>query len=132
MSVEGIIDELLAEEENIYAIAVIGKDGNLLKQTDNWDITGDLSQFSELIQTHLELGQKGMSSITVQGVKYMLVENTEERKVGTNIKGQGHIIVCPIPVGGSGALVCYISPKIGPRDALLTVQQYAQKFDAVI
>lgn len=130
--IEQLVDDLIDAEGNVYGVAVIGKDGKLLIQTENWDISNDLDQINELAQTHLELGEKGMSKINIQGIKYMIVENTEERKIGTNIKGKGHIIVCPIPVGGTGALVCYINPQIGPRDALLEVQKFAQKFDAVI
>jgi hypothetical protein len=73
-----------------------------------------------------------MSSINIQGIKYMIVENTEERKIGTNITGKGHIIICPIPIGGSGALICYINPQVGPRDALFTAQAYAQRMDEYI
>jgi len=127
--IESLIDDLLDEEQNVYGVAVLNQDGNLVTQTENWDISNNLDKFNELLQTKLELGEKGMSSITVQGIKYMLVENTEERKIGTNIKGKGHIIVCPIPIGGDGALICYINPKVGPRDALFTVQEYARKIE---
>ena len=127
MSVENLIDELLNEEQNIFGIAIIDKGGNLVTQTENWDVSADLDVINELIQTNPELGEKGISAINLQGVKYMIVENTEERKIGTNIRGKGHVIVCPVPVGGTGGLVCYINPQAGPRDALLTVQSYAQK-----
>jgi predicted regulator of Ras-like GTPase activity (Roadblock/LC7/MglB family) len=130
--IESLIDDLLDEEQNVYGVAVISQDGNLLNQTENWDISGNLDKFNELLQTKLGLGEKGMSSIEVQGIKYMIVENTEERKIGTNIKGKGHIIVCPIPIGGDGALVCYINPQVGPRDALFTVQEYARKSESIL
>ncbi|MFX1321759.1 MAG: hypothetical protein ACFFAQ_08945 [Promethearchaeota archaeon] len=125
--IEIIIDELLNEEQNIFGIAILNKDGILLTQTENWDISNDLAQINELLNTKLELGQKGITSITIQAIKYMIVENTEERKIGTNITGQGHIIICPIPIGGTGALICYINPKVGPRDTLFVAQEYAQK-----
>ena len=125
--IENIIDELLNEEQNIYGVAVIGLDGRLITQTENWDITNDLETINELILTKLELGAKGITSITIMGIKYMIVENTEERKIGTNITGKGHVIIAPIPIGGKGALLCYINPQIGPRDALFTVQNYALK-----
>jgi predicted regulator of Ras-like GTPase activity (Roadblock/LC7/MglB family) len=130
--IESLIDDLLDEEQNVYGVAVISQDGNLVTQTENWDISGNLDKFNELLQTKLDLGEKGMSSIEVQGIKYMIVENTEERKIGTNIKGKGHIIVCPIPIGGEGALVCYINPQVGPRDALFTVQEYARKMESIL
>ena len=128
--IETIIDELLNEEQNVFGVAVISQSGSIITQTENWDISNDMGQLNELLNTKLELGQKGMSSITIQGVKYMIVENTEERKIGTNIQGKGHLIVAPVPIGGTGALVCYINPQSGPRDALFTVQTYALKLTA--
>jgi predicted regulator of Ras-like GTPase activity (Roadblock/LC7/MglB family) len=125
--IETLIDELLNEEQNVFGVAVISQSGSLITQTENWDISNDMGQLNELLNTKLELGQKGMTSITIQGIKYMIVENTEERKIGTNIQGKGHLIIAPAPVGGTGALVCYINPQSGPRDALFTVQSYASK-----
>ena len=130
--IESIIDELLSEEQNIYGVAIISKSGTLITQTQNWNLSTDLGKINELLGTQLALGQKGMSNITIQGIKYMMVENTEERKIGTNITGKGHIIISPIPIGGTGALVCYINPQIGPRDALFTVQTYALKLQKLV
>ncbi len=130
--VNDLIGKLLEEDSNVYAVAVVDQNGNLISQTENWDISNDLNQINELIRIKLELGQKGMTSIQIQGVKYMVVENTEERKIATNVQGQGHLILCPIPVGGNGGLITYINPAVGPRDALLTVQNYAQKFSGFI
>lgn len=130
---ETLIDELLEEEQDaVWGVAIIGKDGSLITQTENWNLKGDLPQINELLGLKIELGEKGMSSINIQGIKYMIVENTEERKIGTNITGKGHIIIAPIPIGGSGSLVCYINPQVGPRDALFTVQTYAQRMNESI
>jgi predicted regulator of Ras-like GTPase activity (Roadblock/LC7/MglB family) len=130
--IEAVIDELLNAEQNIFGVAIISKDGRLLTQTENWNIAGDLDLINELLNQKLELGEKGISSIIIQGIKYMVVENTEERKIGTNITGKGHIIICPVPIGGSGALVCYINPQVGPRDCLFTAQEYAKKLIGLI
>ena len=130
--IEAIINELLNEEQNVFGVAIIDKSGNLITQTENWNITGDLEDINKLLNTKLELGQKGMTSLTIQGIKYMIVENTEERKIGTNLTGKGHIIIAPIPIGGTGALVCYINPQITPRDALYSVQNYAVKLQGFL
>lgn len=130
--IEAIIDELLSEEQNVFGVAIVNKSGSLLTQTQNWNLSNDLDQINKLLNTQLALGQKGMSSITIQGIKFMMVENTEERKIGTNITGKGHIIIAPIPIGGTGALVCYINPQVGPRDALFTVQSYALKLQNLV
>ncbi len=127
IEIETIIDELLNTEQNIDGVAVISKSGSLVTQTQNWDISSDLGKINELLTAKLELGQRGISNISLQGIKYMIVENTEERKIGTNITGKGHIIIAPIPIGGTGALICYINPRAGPRDALFTVQSLALK-----
>jgi predicted regulator of Ras-like GTPase activity (Roadblock/LC7/MglB family) len=125
--IEGIIDDLLNEEENVFGVAIISKDGRLITQTENWNVENDLSLINELLNQKLELGEKGITSITIQGIKFMIVENTEERKIGTNITGKGHVILCPIPIGGTGALITYINPRVGPRDTLFSIQEYAKK-----
>ncbi len=130
--IEGIIDALLNEERNIFAVAIISQNGALITQTENWDISNDLPTLNEMLRKKLALGEKGMSSITIQGVKYMIVENTEERKIGTSITGKGHVIIAPIPIGGDGALICYINPQVGARDALFTVQSYALKISKYV
>ena len=130
--IEAVIDELLNEEQNIFGVAIVSQSGSLITQTQNWDISGDLSIINELLQTKLGLGQKGMSSLTIQGIKYMLVENTEERKIGTNITGEGHVIIAPVPIGGERALICYINPQVSPRDALFTIQTYALRLSELI
>jgi len=130
--IEGIIDDLLNEEQNIFGVAIISKDGNLITQTENWDVSNDLNLLNELLGQKLELGAKGITSLAIQGIKYMVVENTEERKIGTNITGKGHLIICPIPIGGTGALIAYINPRVGPRDALFTIQEYAKKLIGLV
>lgn len=130
--IESLIDELLNEDQNVFGVAIVNQAGELVTQTDNWDISGDLAVLNELLSTKVELGGKGMSSISIQGIKYMIVENTEERKIGTNITGKGHLIAAPVPIGGTGALVCYINPQVGPRDALFSVQSKALKLASLL
>ena len=125
--IETIIDELLNTEQNIFGVAIISKSGSLITQTQNWDISSDLDKVNEILKAKLKLGQRGIPNISLQGIKFMIVENTEERKIGTNITGKGHVIIAPIPIGGTGALICYINPQAGPRDALFTVQSFALK-----
>ena len=120
--IKSIIDQLLNEEQNVFGVAIIGKSGALITQTENWNISNDLMALIDLIKS-----DSGIGSLSIQGIKYMIVENAPERKIGTNITGKGHVIVCPIPVGGTGALICYINPQVSPREALFAVQTYARK-----
>jgi hypothetical protein len=138
--IKNIIEWLMYEEQSIFAVAIIGSDGNLVQQTDNWDVTPNLNELNALIRDNPAGGQdeyyggvkKGITSITLSEVKYMIVENTSERKIGTNIQGQGSLICCPVPPGGTAGLVCYISAEVGPRDALAPVQNYAAKLVGLV
>jgi predicted regulator of Ras-like GTPase activity (Roadblock/LC7/MglB family) len=133
MSIDNVIDELLNNEENVHALAIIGKDGSLITQTENWDISPDLAAINALIRDNPELGGKSAStSITVNGIRYMIVENELERKISTNITGKGHLIIAPVPIGGTGALVCYCNPAAGPRDALFNVQDAAKNLTSLL
>ena len=114
--VENIVDGLLDAEENVGAVAVLSKSGNVVYQTENWDLTAEVSNILGVID--------GGSSLAVLGVKYMIVENTPERIIGTNITGKGHMIIAPF---NDGALVTFIIPQCGPRDALFNVQETAAK-----
>lgn len=116
-----IINDLLNEEPNVIGVTLIGSDNQISFQTENWDLSQDLSGILNLIQA-----TSGIGRITLQGINFMVVENTPERKIATNIKGKGHIIICPTG-DNNAALVCYISPQAGPRDALFNVQEYAKK-----
>ncbi|MBD3354025.1 MAG: hypothetical protein GF364_21260 [Candidatus Lokiarchaeota archaeon] len=116
MSVEEIIDGLLEEDQNVGGVAVIANDGTLVYQTENWDLTSE-------VQNVLDSVNAGSSTVLL-GVKYMIVERTPERIIGTNIQGKGHLIFAPFD---GGVLATYILPQVGPREALFNVQSYAQK-----
>jgi len=139
--IENIVEWLMYEEKSIYAVAIIGSNGVLVHQTDNWDINYNLNEINTLIahnpgggedEYYSGVSKPPITSITISDVKYLIVESTHERKVCTNPGGQGHLIICPIPAGGPGALVCYVSPEVGPRDALLTIDNYAHKLIGLI
>ncbi len=85
-AIEPFITDLYNRNEYISAITIISASHNsILYQTDNWDISAD---FQNIISTWNSQG----GSIEVQGIRYMALQNTPERLVCTNIKGQGHII----------------------------------------
>jgi len=140
-NVSNIIEWLIYEEPMIFAAAVIGSNGTVVHSTDNWDVSPNLNELNALIAHNPGGGQDEyysgvskppVSSLSISGVKYLVVESTSERKVGTNPGGQGHLLICPIPAGGPGALVCYVSPDVGPRDTLLHVENYAHKLVGLI
>ncbi|MHA1110588.1 MAG: hypothetical protein ACTSRE_05765 [Promethearchaeota archaeon] len=120
MSIEQIIDVLFTETKmKVGGVGVISSDKTLVYQTENWDLNTHLTQILDTVQTN-----KG--SLALFGVKYMIVEHTPERIIGTNVTGKGHIILAPYE---KGVLVTYILPEAGPRDVLFSVQEAALKLN---
>ena len=122
--IEELIDGLLAAESNVYGVAVIDSKGNLKTQTENWNIAKDVPSLIPIIQG------ENPGKITIQGINYLIVEATPERIIGTNVTKKGHIIIAPIKE--KAALICFINPAAGPRDALFNVQDYAGKMASLV
>ncbi len=118
MTIEQIVDSIFVETNmKVGGIGVLTKDGGIVYQTENWDLTPHASQVLDLVQTNT-------GSIALFGIKYMIVEHTPERIIGTNVTGKGHIILAPYE---KGLLVTYILPEAGPRDVLFHIQEAALK-----
>ena len=118
MTIEQIVDALFTETKmKVGGVGVLSKEGAVLYQTENWDLTTHAALILDTVQTN-----KG--SVALFGVKYMIVEHTPERIIGTNVTGKGHLILAPYE---KGVLVTYILPEVGPRDVLFHVQDAAMK-----
>ncbi len=113
--------ELTQADSNIWGVTILDANGSLLYKTENWDISAEVAAVAQ--------SNEKTSSITLSEVRYVVVENTPERIIATNVTGKGHIIICP---AGRGKIVCYINPAAGPRDSLLSVMNYARKIGAFL
>jgi len=120
MTIDQIIDDLFDETNlKVGGIGVISSNGTIIYQTENWDLTTHVTLILDTIKVN-----KG--SITLFGIKYMIVEHTPERIIGTNVTGKGHLILAPYE---KGVLVSYVLPEVGPRDVLFYVQTAALKLN---
>jgi len=128
MDYEDFIFSLMDAEPAVYGGAVINPDGELVYQTENWEISDDVPQINEMVTEVLKEDGKKSSSLHIMKLKYMVVEFTPERIIATNVKRKGHVIVAPVGKG-KAALVTYIDPARGPRDALFNVQNFAGKLE---
>lgn len=122
--IEDLIDGLLEAEPNVYGVAIIDSNGNLKTQTDNWNIVNDVPALIPIIEGN------NPGKVSIQGINYIIVEAEPERIIGTNVAKKGHIIIAPIK--GKAALICFINPMAGPRDALFHVQDFTRKFEKFI
>lgn len=126
MSVEQIItviNELISANENITAAAVITNDGRMIYQTQNWDVTGDIMGL-------LSAWREKAPAISVQGIKYSVLQATEERLVATNVSGLGHIILATIQ--HRGFLLVYVSPQGDAGGSYVDVSRAAMRLAPIL
>ena len=127
MDFEEFIYALLDAEPAVFGGAVINSNAELEYQTENWEISADVAQLMGTANEAKKDDGKNPGSLSIMKLKYMIVEFTPERVIATNVSRKGHIILAPIESGG--ALVAYIDPNKGPRDALFNVQKFCSKIE---
>jgi hypothetical protein len=118
MDFQEFIFSLMDEEPAVFGGAIINNAGEIAYQTENWDLSEDLAQFKQI------LAGENPGRVSIMKLGYMIVEFTPERIIATNAGHKGHIIIAP---ADSGALIVFIDPTKGPRDALFNVQNFALK-----
>lgn len=120
MSFDELITNIMSQNPSITAIA-IESNGSILYQTQNWDLSSDVSTLIDLWQSC-----QGGGSIIVQGIKYLCLDISPERLIATNIQGQGHIVAS---TGNSGnRLIAYVSPDGDARGALAVLNKVVSYF----
>jgi len=123
--IKKIIDELgidaLESNTKIAGVAVVSDSGNIVYQTDNWDLTN---------QTNVILNvMKGDRSFVLNDGEFSVVETTTAGIIGTNDSGMGHIIFAPFQ---GGVLVSYALPRADPPKALVFLKSYAMRLNGKV
>jgi hypothetical protein len=112
-----MLESILDINENIFGLALLDASGKVLAQTPSWDIRRDGPGF-------VNSWDNNTGSVTIQGIRYITVENTPERLINTSPSGKGHVMGL---AAGDAKLVAYINPAIGPtqvlNDAFLVAMQ---------
>ncbi|UCD01886.1 MAG: hypothetical protein JSV23_02375 [Promethearchaeota archaeon] len=120
-----IIDELginaLETNMKIAGVAVVSDSGNLIFQTENWDLTNHTDMVLNVI--------KGNRSFVLSNTEFSVVESTTEGIIGTNNSGMGHVIFVPFQ---GGVLVSYAMPQADPPKALSFLKTYAMRLNGKV
>jgi hypothetical protein len=123
--IKNFIDDLgiTAFETNIKiaGVAVVSDSGNIIFQTENWDITNQTKTILSVI--------KGERSIALNGAKFSVVETTTDGIIASSESGMGHIIFAPFE---EGVLVSYAMPQADPSKALVFLKSYAMRLNGKI
>ncbi|MFX1410962.1 MAG: hypothetical protein ACFFA6_11455 [Promethearchaeota archaeon] len=123
--IKKIVDELgiTALESNIKiaGVAVVSNSGNIVFQTNNWDLTNQTNTILNVI--------KGDRTFVLNGTNFSVVETTTEGMIGTNDSGMGYVIFVPFQ---GGILVSYAMPQADPVKALSFLKSFAMKLNGKI
>ncbi len=89
----------------VQAWGVITTAGQVLWQSNNWDLTADAPQLAQAIT-------RGATSVTQNMVKYSVLRKTDDSLVAKNMQGNGILILARIE--GPKWVVAWASPDAQP------------------
>lgn len=123
--IKNIIGDLgiaaLESSTKIAGVAVISDSGNLVYQTDNWDLTNETNTVLNVI--------KGDPTFNLSGGDFNIVERTTDGIIGTSNSGMGHVIFSHFE---GGVLVAYAFPQADPPKALDFLKTYSMRLNGKV
>ena len=99
----------------VGALALVGADGQVYWQTQNWQVDGPMI---------IDAWTKKAGSIIVQGVKYSTIDITNNRLVCTNVQQQGHVVIAKTPFW-QGFVMAWCSPANPVRSVYVDIAKLA-------
>lgn len=76
-------------QEGVLGVGfLVGEDGSIYWSTQNWDINPN---------EPIQMWQQGVSPMVVGGIKFSVLQRTDERMVATSLQGQGHLFIIKCP-----------------------------------
>jgi hypothetical protein len=110
VDVQTAVSNLMQKDPNIIAVAVLEGKKDIVFQTDNWDVSPDIDR---VISSWV--GQNA-AFIKMSGVKYSMLQCTEERMAATSVKGEGSIVAAK---DDEHKIIAYVSPDGDMRGAMM-------------
>jgi len=107
----------LQKNGTVGALALVGADGKIYWQTQNWQVDG---------AGIIEAWTKKAGWIVIQGVKYSTIDITNSRMIGTNVQQQGHIIIAKTPFW-QGFVMAWCSPANPVRLVYVDIAKLASE-----
>jgi hypothetical protein len=123
--IKNFIDDLgiAALEANIKiaAVAIVSDLGDLIIQSENWDLTNQTNIILNVV--------KGEQLFVLSNVEYSVIETISEGIIATNASGMGHILFVPVQ---GGVLVSYAMPQADTSKALNFLKSYTLRLNGKI
>jgi len=117
-----VIDEIgisaLESNVKIAALAVVSNSGQLIYQTENFDLKNKVNT--------IMTAMKGGDSIKITDQEFILEGNPSEGLIGRNPSGMGYVILIPFQ---GGILVSYALPQADPNKVLKFLKDSSLRLD---
>ena len=107
--------QLYENNPKIQAFAV-AKEGSIVWQTENWDLTED-------IKSIVEAPQKAMGKVSAGGVKYKRVRSAKDFYIGSTGSDQGHLLI--VKINDSSWAVAWALSSAVPELTIIDVTKTA-------
>ena len=99
-----VVSKLQHHYKDAKSVAIISRNGKLVYSTKNWNIIGDIDKLLT------SWASTSAQSVTVNSVRYSIVQMEPERFIATNRHKKGHLIGATTP-NRDNYLIAQISPK---------------------
>ena len=123
--IKNIIDDMgidaLEKSTKLAGFAVVSDSGDVVFQTENWDLSNNISFISDII--------KGASSFVISGGSFTITEKTAEGIVGTSDMGMGYVIITPFQ---GGVLMSYAMPGADKVKLLTYLKNSAMRLNGEV
>jgi hypothetical protein len=118
---EDIAIAALETNVKIASLALISESGQLLYQTQNWDLSTQTKVILDVV--------KGNKKFVLNGLTLSVIGKDPSRIVATNNMGMGSIVILPFH---GGSLISYVMPGADTEAALDFLVPYAIKISEIL
>jgi hypothetical protein len=104
VNIKSVISKLQKHYPDASEVAVVDRAGKVLYSTSKWDIKKEIKE----VLTKWTRGNAQF--VTLNGIRYSILQMEPERFIGTNRKNKGHLIGASTP-DGKNYMLAHIRPK---------------------
>jgi hypothetical protein len=104
VNIKSVVDKLQKHYPDASQVAVVERSGKLLHSRGKWDVKRDIKE----VLTNWTGGNAQF--VTLDGVRYSILQMEPERFIATNRKNKGHLIGASTPDGNT-LFIAHIKPK---------------------
>ncbi|MFW9999063.1 MAG: hypothetical protein ACFE9Q_10605 [Candidatus Hodarchaeota archaeon] len=101
---KSVVSKLQKHYPDASDVVIVSNNGKILYSTSKWDVKNDINSF-------LSSWESGTAQfVTLNGIRYSILQMEPERFIGTNRQKKGHLIGAASP-DGEKYMVAHIKPK---------------------